>query len=86
MLLLGSTGEVALRNHILTAAFFLACVAAVTPSNADTLLFSTGDPDGKMAVASRPSNPNNNQFEIEAADDFIFSNTTQINSATFKGP
>jgi hypothetical protein len=72
-----------MKNHILTSAFFLACVAAVTPSNADTLLFSTGSPDGKMAVATRPESAG--KFEIEAGDDFIFSNSTQINSATFTG-
>jgi hypothetical protein len=72
-----------MKNHILTSAFFLVCVAAVTPSNADTLLFSTGSPDGKMAVATRPESAG--KFEIEAGDDFIFSNTTQINSATFTG-
>jgi PEP-CTERM motif len=72
-----------MKNHILASAFFLACVAAVTPSNADTLLFSTGSPDGKMAVATRPESAG--KFEIEAGDDFIFSNTTQINSATFTG-
>jgi hypothetical protein len=72
-----------MKNHILTSAFFLACIAAVTPSNADTLLFSTGSPDGKMAVASRPAS--GSTFEIEAGDDFIFSSTTQINSATFTG-
>jgi hypothetical protein len=72
-----------MKNHILTSAFFLACIAAVTPSNADTLLFSTGNPDGKMAVATRPAF--GGLFEIEAGDDFIFSSTTQINSATFTG-
>jgi hypothetical protein len=71
-----------MKNHILSSAFFLACVAAVTPSNADTLLFDTGSPDGRMAVASRPSSAG---FEIEAGDDFILSSTTQINSATFTG-
>jgi hypothetical protein len=75
-----------MKNHpILTAAFFLVCVAAVTPSNADSLLFDTGIPDGKMAVASRPSGGTPSTFEIEAGDDFIFSSTTQINSATFIG-
>ena len=76
-------GDPPLKNHILASAFFLACVAAVTPSNADTLLFSTGSPDGKMAVATRPSSPG--KFEIEAGDDFILSSPTQINSATFTG-
>jgi hypothetical protein len=74
-----------MKNHILASAFFLACVAAVTPSNADTLLFSTGSPDGRMAVATRPSGGTPSTFEIEAGDDFILSSTTQINSATFTG-
>jgi hypothetical protein len=72
-----------MKNHLLASAFFLACIAAVTPSSADTLLFSTGSPDGKIAVASRPSSPG--KFEIEAGDDFILSSPTQINSATFTG-
>jgi hypothetical protein len=51
------------------------------------LLFSTGNPDGLMATASRPDTavspvpPN----EIESADDFILSNETKITSATFTG-
>ena len=72
-----------MRNHILTSVCLLACVAAVTPSNADTLLFNNGNVDGGMAVATRPQSPG--KFEIEAGDDFIFSSTTQINSATFVG-
>src|SRR5262249_102936 len=43
--------------------------------------FSTGNPDGRMATASRP--PNGAAFEIESADDFLLTTETQINSATF---
>lgn len=45
--------------------------------------FSTGDPDGKMATASRPDIPAG--AEIESADDFILGNETRITSATFTG-
>jgi hypothetical protein len=53
------------------------------PLAADALLFSTGNTDGKMAVATRPSSAG--KFEIEAGDDFFLSSQTLINSATFVG-
>jgi PEP-CTERM motif len=52
--------------------------AAQTP-----FFFSTGDPDGKIATAARPDK--GEPFEIEAADDFVLTNTTSITSATFTG-
>ena len=55
----------------------------VGTATADPFSFSTGDPDGKMAVASRPSSAG--KFEIEAGDDFFLSSETAINSATFVG-
>jgi hypothetical protein len=54
--------------------------AAVIPFN-----FSTGAPDGRMATASRPANAGLGQIEIESADDFILSDVTTINHATFTG-
>src|SRR5262249_20208265 len=45
--------------------------------------FSTGNPDGKMASASRPAN--GAAFEIESADDFLLTTATEIKSATFTG-
>jgi len=45
--------------------------------------FSTGNPDGKIATASRPDTPGT--FEIESADDFFPTTPVQINSATFTG-
>jgi hypothetical protein len=53
------------------------------PAEADLLLFSTGDPDGLMATASRPAG--NGKIEIESADDFALTSSTRINSATFTG-
>jgi hypothetical protein len=54
-----------------------------TPVRADSFFFSTGDPDGKMAMASRPASAGG--IEIEAADDFVLQDETQIDHATFTG-
>ena len=56
----------------------LARPAAATPFS-----FSRGNPDGKIATASRPSTPA--LFEIESADDFVLTDPTQIPHATFTG-
>jgi len=56
---------------------------SVVPAAADPFFFSTGDPDGKMATATRPSSAG--KFEIEAGDDFFLNSETVINSATFVG-
>jgi hypothetical protein len=50
---------------------------------AATFMFSTGDPDGKMAMASRPSSAG--KIEIETADDFVVGSPTTLSSATFTG-
>ncbi len=56
---------------------FMALPVAAAP-----FFFSTGNPNGLMAVASRPSGA----FEIEAADDFVTSApTTWISGASFTG-
>jgi len=52
--------------------------AAKTP-----FFFSTGDPDGKIATATRPDT--GAPFEIESADDFVLAHATSITSATFTG-
>jgi hypothetical protein len=53
------------------------------PAAADTTFFSTGNPDGKIATASRPSTAG--RFEIESADDFVLTHSTSITDATFTG-
>jgi hypothetical protein len=55
----------------------------VTPAVADPFFFSTGNPDGLMATASRSGS--GGELEIEAADDFVTTDPTQINSASFTG-
>src|SRR5215470_8391840 len=63
----------------------LSFVAMVTPlpAVADPFFFSTGDPDGKIATATRPDSAG--KFEIESADDFGLSSRTLIQGATFTG-
>jgi PEP-CTERM motif len=56
---------------------------AAAPAAAQSFSFSTGDPDGKIATATRPDSPG--KFEIESADDFILTHGTSITSATFTG-
>jgi len=53
------------------------------PAAAETpFFFSTGDPDGKIATATRPDV---GAFEIESADDFALTHVTSITGATFTG-
>ena len=54
--------------------------AVATPA---PVVFSTGTPDGLMAMASRPASTG--KIEIEAADDFVLTTPTQLTSATFTG-
>jgi hypothetical protein len=73
-----------MRARLWLAAMLLAATALVGPARADNMFFfSTGDPDGKMAMASRPGSAG--KLEIEAADDFVLTSTTSITSATFTG-
>ena len=65
------------------AAALSALTLAATPAWADPFAFSTGDPDGKLASASRPSS--SGKLEIESADDFILAGQTRITSASFTG-
>ncbi len=53
------------------------------PATAQTFAFSTGNPDGKIATASRPES--SGRVEIESADDFILNNPTLLTSGSFTG-
>jgi hypothetical protein len=66
----------------LVLAFAFVCCLAV-PASADVFYFSTGEPDGLMAVASHPASTYSG--ENEAADDFILNKETLIVGATFYG-
>ena len=58
------------------------CTCAL-PASADTVVVNTGNPDGKIATASRPSSPG--KIEIETADDFVLSQSTSITGGSFTG-
>ena len=53
------------------------------PAAGGPFFFSTGDPDGKIATASRPDLGGG--LEIESADDFVLAKATKITGATFTG-
>ena len=59
--------------------------AGDTPASLPFQFFNNGAPDGRMAVASRPANAGLGQIEIEAADDFVLTNTMRISKARFTG-
>ena len=80
-----SGGACSLVNRLIEwGAFTVAavCLVASAPA-AQTFFFSTGDPDGRMATASRPESTG--KVEIESADDFNLPSATTINQATFTG-
>ena len=56
--------------------------AGATAASADPF-FSTGEPDGRMATASRPESQG--KIEIESADDFILASETRLDRASFTG-
>lgn len=58
-------------------------IATALPATASPFYFSTGNPDGQMAAASRPAS--GGKLEIETADDFLLTTSTSITSATFTG-
>jgi hypothetical protein len=58
-------------------------ISCVAPATADIFYFTTGEPDGLMAVASHPAGTYTD--ENEAADDFILDSETLIIGATFYG-
>lgn len=61
----------------------LATLVLCSTASAAAFTFSTGDPDGQIAVLSRPSGAGG--IETETADDFVLGSTTSITSATFTG-
>jgi hypothetical protein len=69
-------------------AFSIVTVAVVLfwsgPASAVPFFFSTGNVDGLIATASRPSSAG--KIEIESADDFVVTGgTLKLTSATFQG-
>ena len=73
-----------MRRLSFLALTVMALALLVQSAAADGFFFSTGNPDGKMATASRPESTGG-KFEIESADDFAITSFTNITSATFTG-
>src|SRR5262249_21076191 len=73
------------RTSVVTIMFVavVLCAGMVSAQGTSDFSFSTGDPDGLMAVATRPES--HKKIENEAADDFIFTSTRTITEATFTG-
>src|SRR6202022_4163866 len=69
-----------MRNPLNTILFI---VALGFPAGAATLLFSTGNPDGKIGTLSRPAGTG--LLETETADDFVLGQASRIPQATFVG-
>ncbi len=61
------------KKSLLRVALAFGCLVLLlclnSPVQAESFFFSTGNPDGKMATASRPSSAG--KIEIESADDFV---------------
>jgi hypothetical protein len=72
-----------MRRLVCGFAFAVAASVLASASACADFVFSTGDPDGRMAAASRPSSAG--KIEIETGDDFVLGNHTLITSASFTG-
>jgi hypothetical protein len=71
-----------LRSLSLAMLLTIGLLTAI-PAAADSLLISTGSPDGLIAMAARPGS--GSKIEIEAADDFILTGATNVTSGSFIG-
>src|SRR5438105_460275 len=69
----------------LTCILLLLSLLVMLPASAraDGVIFTTGDPDGRMGMASRPESAG--KIEIEAADDFILNHPASVTGASFTG-
>jgi hypothetical protein len=74
-------GENSMKLRITFVA--LLALAPSLPALGDSLFVNTGNVNGQMAMASRPSSTG--KIEIEAADDFILNDGANITSGTFTG-
>jgi hypothetical protein len=72
-----------MKLRIALAVALLITGVLVAPARCGELFISTGDPDGKMAMATRPSG--NGKIEVETGDDFILNAPSLINTVSFTG-
>ncbi len=71
------------RRAALLAGAALSLGPLCLPAQAAQFFFSTGNPDGKLALASRPASGGSS--EIEAADDFALTDAAGLEGASFTG-
>jgi hypothetical protein len=71
------------NTRIGIAVLTFAMVVMPLAASADSFVFNTGNPDGLMATATRPSSAG--KFEIETGDDFVLTQQTLITGAAFTG-
>jgi hypothetical protein len=71
--------------RVLSTLMMAGMLAWSGPASAVPFFFSTGNPDGSIATASRPASPG--KLEIESADDFVVTgaNTLKLTGASFQG-
>src|SRR5215468_5179663 len=74
--------ERSIARSVVPSLLTIALAFTAAPVGATPVAFSTGDPDGKIATATRPDV---GATEIESADDFVLTNNTSITHATFTG-
>ena len=73
-----------MTRRAVTVIVMVAILAWVGPASAVPFFFNSGNPDGLVATASRPSSAG--KIEIETADDFVVTGgTVKLTSATFQG-
>ncbi len=74
-----------MNRRVFSVSVVTAMLLWIGPASATPFFFSTGDPDGLIATASRPESPG--KKEIESADDFAVTgaNTLKLTGASFKG-
>lgn len=72
-----------IRSHAITLSLLAGLCADA--AQGQVFSFSTGNPDGRMAAASRPATLSTGVLEIEAADDFVLANEVLLASTTFTG-
>jgi hypothetical protein len=76
------------RSNLRFAMIAISCLAALLAGanfSRAAEIYTNDDPSTLMAAASRPATAANGNVEIEAADDFLLSQPTRIDGATFTG-
>jgi hypothetical protein len=70
-----------MKGFLGMAAAMAVMALLATPVSAGSFFFTTGDPDGLIATATRPSSAG--KIEIETGDDFVLTSATKLTSAAF---